>query len=108
MTEASTSTKKFLTPKSTSVFSSSLAKNPMSSSPDRHEWAEEIPESPASLRLLLRGKFLEGNTTLESHTIPVGQTTTVHLLIKNGQPEPTTPDKPAVVKENNGCQCIII
>ncbi|KAJ3100133.1 hypothetical protein HDU97_002465 [Phlyctochytrium planicorne] len=72
------------------------------------EWSEETPESPASLRLLHRGKFLEGNSTLDSHSIPVGQTTTVHLLIKNGQPEPASPDKPTPVKESAGCSCIIL
>ncbi|KAJ3220207.1 hypothetical protein HDU67_005533 [Dinochytrium kinnereticum] len=72
------------------------------------DWSEEIPESPASLRLLHRGKFLEGASTLDASSIPIGQTTTVHLLIKNGAPEPATPDKPAVVKESSGCNCVIL
>ncbi|KAI8811576.1 ubiquitin-2 like Rad60 SUMO-like-domain-containing protein [Cladochytrium replicatum] len=49
------------------------------------EWSKEIPDSPSNLRLLLQGKFLEERTTLEGNKIPVGQVTTVHLLVKNGQ-----------------------
>ncbi|KAJ3284714.1 hypothetical protein HDU76_008251, partial [Blyttiomyces sp. JEL0837] len=53
------------------------------------EWSEEVPEGPGSLRILHRGKFLEGASTVDGNKLPVGQTTTVHLLIKNGaQAEP--------------------
>ncbi|KAJ3070085.1 hypothetical protein HK102_006763, partial [Quaeritorhiza haematococci] len=48
------------------------------------EWSEEAPESPAALRVLYRGGFLEVSSTLEGNKIPLGQTTVVHLLIKNG------------------------
>ncbi|KAI8807423.1 ubiquitin-2 like Rad60 SUMO-like-domain-containing protein [Cladochytrium replicatum] len=48
------------------------------------EWSKEIPDSSSSLRLLLQGKFLEEKSTLEGNKIPVGQITTVHLLVKNG------------------------
>ncbi|KAJ3177703.1 hypothetical protein HK101_010195 [Irineochytrium annulatum] len=34
------------------------------------EWTEETPESASSLRILHRGKFLEGNTTLEAASFP--------------------------------------
>ncbi|KAJ3381523.1 Ubiquitin-like protein 3 [Entophlyctis sp. JEL0112] len=46
------------------------------------DWTGEKPESPANLRILLRGKFLEPGEKLASK-FPLGQTTTCHLLVKN-------------------------
>ncbi|KAJ1557077.1 hypothetical protein HK096_009237, partial [Nowakowskiella sp. JEL0078] len=46
-------------------------------------WTDEIPISPPAIRLLLRGKFLEANSTIEACGIPGGDITTVHLLVKN-------------------------
>ncbi|KAJ3285023.1 hypothetical protein HDU79_007646 [Rhizoclosmatium sp. JEL0117] len=60
------------------------------------DWTGETPETAANLRVLLRGKFLEPSTTLADAKFPLGQTTTCHLLIKNGpitdnpQPTPST------------------
>ncbi|KAI8621668.1 ubiquitin-2 like Rad60 SUMO-like-domain-containing protein, partial [Chytriomyces sp. MP71] len=47
------------------------------------DWTGERPETPANLRVLLRGKFLEPILTMGDAKIPIGQTTTCHLLIKN-------------------------
>ncbi|KAJ3028488.1 UNVERIFIED_CONTAM: hypothetical protein HDU68_001556 [Siphonaria sp. JEL0065] len=52
------------------------------------DWTGEQPETVANLRVLLRGKFLEPSSTLADAKIPVGQTTTCHLLVKNGAPAP--------------------
>ncbi|KAJ3101721.1 hypothetical protein HDU96_009897 [Phlyctochytrium bullatum] len=72
------------------------------------EWTDEVPEGPNNIRLLHRGKFLEGNATLDVNTIPVGQTTTVHLLVKNGVQEAPAADKPVPVKEGASCRCNIL
>ncbi|KXS13810.1 hypothetical protein M427DRAFT_58059 [Gonapodya prolifera JEL478] len=54
-------------------------------------WEAEKPANVGQIRILFRGKFLEQfQSTLESHKIPVGQTTTVHLVIRttvDPQPE---------------------
>ncbi|KAJ3026267.1 UNVERIFIED_CONTAM: hypothetical protein HDU68_005933 [Siphonaria sp. JEL0065] len=50
------------------------------------DWTGEQPETVANLRVLLRGKFLEPSSTLADAKFPVGQTTTCHLLVKNGAP----------------------
>ncbi|KAI8618483.1 hypothetical protein BC830DRAFT_1108527 [Chytriomyces sp. MP71] len=78
------------------------------------DWTGERPDSPANLRVLLRGKFLEPTLTLADAKIPVGQTTTCHLLIKNGaldSPAAGTPgtapkEEPGVGGE--GCRCSIL
>ncbi|KAI8912644.1 hypothetical protein EDD86DRAFT_187992 [Gorgonomyces haynaldii] len=48
------------------------------------EWAS-LPKAngPENLKMLLRGKFLERQSTITSNQIPTGQATVVHLLIKN-------------------------
>ncbi|KAJ3074735.1 hypothetical protein HDU98_010420 [Podochytrium sp. JEL0797] len=49
------------------------------------DWtAPETPETKNNLRVLLRGKFLDQSITLADAKFPLGQTTTCHLLIKNG------------------------
>ncbi|KXS12559.1 hypothetical protein M427DRAFT_101289, partial [Gonapodya prolifera JEL478] len=53
-------------------------------------WEAEKPANVGQIRILFRGKFLEQfQSTLESHKIPVGQTTTVHLVIRaTVEPQP--------------------
>jgi len=63
------------------------------------EWAEEAPSAESYLRVLHRGRFLELSSTLEGNKIPKGETTTVHLLIKEGVPAEEPGDK---------CKCCII
>ncbi|KAJ1565115.1 hypothetical protein HK405_013126 [Cladochytrium tenue] len=46
------------------------------------DWTDEIPTGPTSLRILLRGRFLEDGTTVGDARIPAGQTTIVHLLVR--------------------------
>ncbi|RKO98824.1 hypothetical protein CXG81DRAFT_7671, partial [Caulochytrium protostelioides] len=46
--------------------------------------AETAPVQPASLRILHRGRFLDGPGTLEAEgKVPRGEITTVHILVKN-------------------------
>ncbi|EGF76418.1 hypothetical protein BATDEDRAFT_92735 [Batrachochytrium dendrobatidis JAM81] len=48
------------------------------------DWATETPPiSPSCVKVLLRGRFLEWNSTVESNSIPMGDTTVVHILVKN-------------------------
>ncbi|TPX33975.1 hypothetical protein SmJEL517_g03196 [Synchytrium microbalum] len=72
------------------------------------EWSEELPESPAQLRLLLRGKFLEPNSTMEGNKIPTGQTTTVHLIIKSAASSEGTAEKAKNLDHAGSCRCTIM
>ncbi|CAG8739436.1 14625_t:CDS:2, partial [Acaulospora morrowiae] len=46
-------------------------------------WAEEAPAAVSCLKIVYRGRLLDDDTTLESNKIPRGQSTVVHLAIKN-------------------------
>ncbi|CAG8779999.1 3146_t:CDS:2, partial [Acaulospora morrowiae] len=48
-------------------------------------WAEEAPAAVSCLKIVYRGRLLDDDTTLESNKIPCGQSTVVHLAIKNVQ-----------------------
>ncbi|KAI8921768.1 hypothetical protein BC831DRAFT_404885 [Entophlyctis helioformis] len=48
------------------------------------EWeGETVPLAPENLKILLRGRFLERPSTLASNGVAIGETTVVHVLIKN-------------------------
>ncbi|KAJ3236852.1 hypothetical protein HDU81_010318 [Chytriomyces hyalinus] len=74
------------------------------------DWTGEAPETVANLRVLLRGKFLEPTSTLSDAKFPVGQTTTCHLLVKNGAvPDASSPTTATAPKEpTSGCRCAIL
>ncbi|TPX40004.1 hypothetical protein SeMB42_g06167 [Synchytrium endobioticum] len=72
------------------------------------DWSEETPESSSQLRLLLRGKFLELNSTMEGNKIPTGQTTTVHLIIKAGSSTDNTAEKSKRLEETTRCRCSLM
>ncbi len=46
-------------------------------------WNDEKPKDIQSIRLLHLGKFIEPDVPLSSCKIPTGETTIVHLVIKN-------------------------
>jgi len=69
-------------------------------------WTDEVPEAADNIKLLHFGKYLEDDTTVESHKIPEGQTTTVHILIKRANKELDEKDKDEA-KETTSCCCII-
>lgn len=69
-------------------------------------WTDEVPEAADNIKLLHFGKYLEDDTTVESHNIPEGQTTTVHILIKRANKELDEKDKEEA-KETTSCCCII-
>ncbi|KAJ3237193.1 Ubiquitin-like protein 3 [Chytriomyces hyalinus] len=74
------------------------------------DWTGERPETVANLRVLLRGKFLEPTSTLLDSIFPVGETTTCHLLVKNGAVAQTTGSvTPNAAKAPSaGCRCTIL
>ncbi|KAL2920238.1 hypothetical protein HK105_200306 [Polyrhizophydium stewartii] len=59
-----------------------------------------------NIKILLRGKFLERPSTLASNSIATGDTTVVHLLVKND-----AAPQAAAVKDSEksmGCSCILL
>jgi len=71
-------------------------------------WTDEVPTSKDNIKLLHYGKYLEDDSTIESHKMPEGQTTTVHLLIKFTKKELNEKDKEeGGAKETTACCCII-
>jgi len=73
------------------------------------EWTDEVPTSIENIKILYLGKYLEDNSTLEDNKIPVGQTTTVHLIVKLTKKELDEKDKQEEKSsENSACCCIIL
>lgn len=52
------------------------------------EWNGEVqkPDRPEILRLIYRGRFLKSTTTLEYLSLPVGKTSTLHMVIRERLP----------------------
>jgi len=70
------------------------------------EWADETPVAVSSLKIVYQGRFLEDGTTLEANKILRGQTTIVHLTIKNVSQHDN--DGPKSKDEAPKCHCIIL
>ncbi|ORZ33635.1 hypothetical protein BCR44DRAFT_55466 [Catenaria anguillulae PL171] len=71
----------------------------------------EKPEIPAQVRLLHRGRFLEGPGALAAdHKLPVGEVTIVHIVIKAREVvEERSPDAPKPkADEPSSSKCCII
>jgi len=69
------------------------------------DWQSEYPRSKSSLRILYLGKFLADSTTLESNNFRKGETTVVHILIRQ---EESRADALAKGKSNSTCGCCTI
>ncbi|KAI9015971.1 ubiquitin-related domain-containing protein [Hyaloraphidium curvatum] len=77
------------------------------------EWADERPKSLQAVRILYRGRFLEGGNTLESQKIPAGQTTVIHIVLKQfdsaeAEASPEKPAKAAAAAEPSSRCCTIL
>ncbi|RIA85286.1 ubiquitin-related domain-containing protein [Glomus cerebriforme] len=70
------------------------------------EWADETPVAVSSLKIVYQGRFLEDGTTLETNKILRGQSTIVHLTIKNVSQHDN--DGPKSKDEAPKCHCIIL
>ncbi|KAI9189927.1 hypothetical protein H9P43_001360 [Blastocladiella emersonii ATCC 22665] len=76
------------------------------------EWPSDLtvekPVAQAQIRLLLRGRFLEGPGSLAAHKLTPGEATVVHVVIKAHEPAAAAPadsPKPAAreVSPNKCC-----
>ncbi|KAH6564923.1 hypothetical protein BASA50_010310 [Batrachochytrium salamandrivorans] len=69
------------------------------------DWVGEIqPKGSENVKILLRGKFLERNSTIQGNAISAGDTTVVHVLVKN---DVSTPESKKL-ESSSGCSCSIL
>ncbi|CAG8464270.1 1320_t:CDS:2 [Ambispora gerdemannii] len=72
----------------------------------KKQWADETPAAASSLKIVYLGRFLEDQSTLETNKIYAGQTTIVHLTIKNIPS--TDADDPKSTENAPRCQCTML
>ncbi|KAI9204291.1 uncharacterized protein BJ171DRAFT_506869 [Polychytrium aggregatum] len=80
------------------------------------DWSDGRPLAPENLKILYHGAFVQPTSPVSSINPPQGQTTTVHLLVRNEAPAAENKEAPAATggdgavreQRSSGCKCIIL